>query len=325
MIDSPALLHLGGEKDIKLFELGRFAQVCGELPRSEAQTPRVVQFVGSRQRASAVKSLFPHNNLSRKKINSLASLRVDTASINHDSPLFFIESDPGAEHTDLLSVDRSHSDVLSLPLLRGQDPSTWNDVVHCRLLFLFADVVCLFLDDFADSESLSQRFQRWLDIKSASLLPHHLRPRLLLVTADPERVQSAETLWQMYQKCEARPFSSLQVVRLEGNLLSPASRVLRLRDVILSNSAEMHALREQHFVLFTAKHLQALFRAAAVHCSTSLQDPFDSLAAARQPLDNGDFNSHLGRYVALAQQHRIPYHEKHCLRRVGSSTRSLST
>jgi hypothetical protein len=311
MIDSPALLYLGGENEIRLFELGRFAQVCSQLPRPESQRPRIVQFVGGRQRASIVKHFFPFNNLSRKRHPCLASLRADNSTINHETPLFFIESDLHASSfVDLPSLDRDRSNVLPLSWLRGRDLSSSNDIVHCRLLFLFADVVCVFLDDFPTLEDFVQRFHEWLEIESASLLPGPLRPRVLFVTAEPERASVADSLCHIYQNSGKQNFSSVQVIRLESDSLGSTSRVLRLKDTVLTHSAQMFALREENYVLFTATHLQALFGAAAVHCSTTLQDPFDCLTAARRISNlRDDFTPHLGRFVALAQRYYVPYHD----------------
>lgn len=58
------------------------------------------------------------------------------------------------------------------------------DMLYVRLLFIFADTICLFADNFAGLESIALRLFLWVEISCVSSLPLSLRLRLLIVVCE---------------------------------------------------------------------------------------------------------------------------------------------
>lgn len=303
------LLQVAGDKGLVLYDFGRFEQVIRDLPNPNAQYPQLVHFVGGRRKDAALKQLFPHNNIRRSRPRSIANLHIDTSSIDADSPLLFLDSNPFVGITPVPKHANCH------PLI--QHPLTWyrhlnftvNDILHARLLFLFSDVVCVFVDDFPSLEDSALQLIRWARIGSASSLASHVRPRVIIVITDscvpPESAERCIESFchSVYEGCQDGlddTFGSIEILPLGS------SQPSQLKKVIGNQTMNMSNVRQHYNVRFSATHLGAFFKQAVAHLGKSVEAPFNFLSVARagNPVDD-DLLHHLTNFLRLAQKSKI--------------------
>lgn len=306
------LLQVAGDQGVALFEFGRFEKVTRDLPDPDAQYPRLVHFVGRRHKDTALKQFFPNNNIGRFRQQSITNLRADTTGIGTDSPLLFLDSDPFVGITTEPHPAKCHPST--------QYPLAWyphldftvNDIIHARLLFLFSDVICIFVDDFPSLEDCALQLIRWARIGSASSLSYHVRPRVVVVTSDscvpPETAELRLEAFchSVYEGCQHgldETFESVQIFRLGSDQLSPLARHRQLKEVIRNHTMETSDIRQRHGVRFSATHLAAFFKQAAANLAKSMEMPFSFLSATRvgNQIDD-DLLDHLTNFLRLAQK-----------------------
>jgi hypothetical protein len=308
-VENPGVLHLGGEGELRLFDTEQFHRVCSELPRPESQAPRVVHLIGRRQKTLALRSLLSHNNVQRSPTEYFAALRPDLSTINHENPLLFLDSDPFPKKT---VANVPHLPVIqsyALSWLRDDhNAEDVSDVVHARLLFTFADVVCIFLDDFPSLDKLFEKIEQWTRLGPSVDVDRAIRPRLLVVSGGSELPIVAARLLRGLQDAFCDTFSTAEPFFLGGENLSPSTRYHRLKEAILNHTTDILSLKQQRFLSFSAVHLGEFFHAATGHCAKTLSLPFDFLGTAR-PLAKSrrDISQHLYRFFQLCQRHHVSF------------------
>ncbi|ERF68658.1 hypothetical protein EPUS_05719 [Endocarpon pusillum Z07020] len=310
------LVEVEGEKDI--YDTGRFGRAINELPRPDEQYPSLVHFVGKKSKNLALKYLFPQNNIRRgASTNGSTNLRLDTTTIGSDRPLLFCDSDPFAAASTHGGWNLCHS-VVAYPLSWAPTTEyTTGEVVEARLLFLFSDVICVFVDDFSGLDQVAERIVRWVRIGSASSHPEALRPRLILVVSEKTLDKSFSDLrleefrHELYERCEdglAKVFSGVQVMQLGGDHLSPLARHCRLKDMMRANVSEMSNLRQKHMAAFSASHLKEFFVASVQHLAATVDTTLDFITTSRVGNEiSGDLSYHLYTFLVLGTTYKIPY------------------
>ncbi|KAJ9621802.1 hypothetical protein H2204_011718 [Knufia peltigerae] len=306
---SAGALYVGGEGELLLFDSGQFQRVCNDLPRPTSQMPRVIHFVGRQQKTLALKKILANNNVQRSPTQYFAGLRADLSTCNHDSPLLFLDSDPVSTTTDLRLHDvQSFQSHPLLWLREGADTKIVSDALHARLLFTIADLICVFLDDFSDIYDLTQQLEDWCRLGPASRHDGLVRPRLLVVSMGSDLPITAAGRLRKMQDTLSENFSIVQPLFLGGHALSPLARYQRLKDAIISHSADIHQLKRQRYLAFSALHLAEIFRATTLHCAKTLTVPCDILSIARpQSGQQRNISQHVSRFFQLCQQHRVTY------------------
>ena len=301
-VENPGILHLGGKDELRLFESDHFRRVCSDLPRPNSQTPRVVHLIGRRQKSLSLKGLLSHNNVQRSPGNYFAALRPDLSTVNQESPLLFLDSDPFPITT--IGEWPNLPVIQSYPLLwlqRGSNAEHVSDVLHARLL-------CVFLDDFSRPDSLFKKVEQWIGLGAGSNVDRAVRPRLLIVSRSNDLPVFVARLLLGLQDAFSDIFSSVQPLFLGGENMSLSARYYRLKEAISNNSMDILNLRRRRSLSFSATHLGEFFHAATLHSSKTMSVPFDFLASAWSAAEHGQhISQHLHRFFQLCQQHHTPY------------------
>jgi hypothetical protein len=194
-------------------------------------------------------------------------------------------------------------------------PYRLHDLVMCRLLFLFVDVVCIFADDLGGLDAVKSILLTWAHISSGSSLPVAVRPRIIIVTKGDKSVthdilEEKNLLFDLHAEADAlyQTFSDIRFCRLPSAELSSTARFLSLNAELSRRLHDARFVRLQKHVLFSATHLSDMFTLATQKFCASPLSKFDFIAATRQanPLD-GSFGSHLKEFLLLAGRSRIPY------------------
>ncbi|GKT51711.1 phospholipase A I [Colletotrichum spaethianum] len=180
------------------------------------------------------------------------------------------------------------------------------DHVYNRMLFPFADVVCLFADDVGGVEVVAQRLASWLTLETPST--SSVRPWLVVVTNGGEESSARNRLLEAVRKRTtvhvSERFHGVRVISLaDTSSRSLRRRLHSLRWDILSN--ELSYMAETKRVervlascLFAATHLAGLLRHATEQLGDADAPPLSFLAVSR--LDNpvaADLQAHLARFL----------------------------
>ncbi|CAI7656425.1 unnamed protein product [Penicillium crustosum] len=181
---------------------------------------------------------------------------------------------------------------------------------------MFVDVICIFEDDLGGLNAVQDMILTWAHIGSGSSLPHVVRPRIIVVLGQQSQSVTQDQLDEndfFFDLCAKEPsihhsFADIRFCRLPSEGLSPSARFLCLGADISRQLHDARFVRLQNQSLFSATHLDELFRLAAENLCVSPLATFDFISASRQHnLLDGSFGSHLMEFLLLAGKSRIPY------------------
>ena len=303
--DHLAWLQVIGVNDIRLLDPGHMYRLIRELRDPTTQKPSTLLFLGKYTKNLALREIFPRNNFKKGLCDGVATLRSDNTSTYSDKPILFAESDPGQAIP--LAADRYTSGTESFPIqwTEGTSAGQLYNILHARLFCLFADIICIFADDFIDFDQVIQLLVSWTAAGSANTQFSEVRPRVVVVRRGDEPSPSStydilkiEDL-QHGLHCEAlrKCFSSIKVFHLPARQLSPLARFRRLKELLWREIDEMRVIRESLGCLYSAEHTASFFHLAVAHTAATLDRPFNFVLESRignevQP----DLGRHLSRF-----------------------------
>lgn len=285
----PAWLQLSGSPQAIIQDEHQLQRIVQGLTNPASQTPSLVLFVGPREKEHILRNLFPFNNFKRntKRYSGTINIRIDTTTLNSDHPVLFADSDPFRPCFESLNTTQCHETSSYLTSWKASSNENLYDIVHARLICLFADVVCFLCTDAWGEDSVVERLYSWVAAGPPSDVPPLLRPRIIIVVKGDDvsptyNVLQLEDLRFHLRHEELRNhFSSVTVLRLAGERVSSLSRHRRLRELISRNLDETRYLRRSLRCLFSASHLATLFVASLRHLSITKTESFDALIASR--------------------------------------------
>lgn len=260
-------------------------QVLDKLPDPANQRPSIVLFLGRAAKEAARKAMFPH--ASAKRSRGLARIRVDNSTVNHDEPLLVADLDIRKAYSGYRPPRSPNGEVrhrVEWPSDRTQRSIV--DTTVSKLLLLFVDVVCLFLDDFATRETGFRLFQQWVE---EGQFARPWSPKVIFVT-------SRERQTTLPSFGEAQPI----VATLERKKFSHAFDYAGLRSIILENVQVARDSRKTSRMHFSAVHLRTLFETGLQHTAKYLVIGFDFIQATRHcnKID-ASFTQHLQGFLQL--------------------------
>lgn len=260
-------------------------KVLGSLPDPANQHPSTILFLGRAAKEAARKAMFPH--ASAKRSRGVARIRVDDSTTNHDEPLLVADLDIRKAYSGY-RPPRSPSGELRHRVEWPSDRTQRGivDTTVSKLLLLFVDVVCLFLDDFVTCETGFRLFRQWMEERQFA---RPWSPRVIFVTSR-ERQTTLPTFG------EAQPV----VASLERKKFSHALDHSGLKRIILENVEVAKDSRKTSRMRFSAIHLRTLFETGLQHTAKRLVPGFDFIRATRHfnKID-ASFTQHLQRFLQL--------------------------
>ena len=180
------------------------------------------------------------------------------------------------------------------------------NVLYVRLFCLFADVVCVFADDFADFDHAVQLLKSWAAAGSASVHFDKIRLRVVIVrrgdTASPSPTYDLLRIDDLQQGLHTRSlkefFSSIKVLHLATEQLSPLARFRRLKELLWREMDEICQAQQNLGCLYSAEHITRFFCMAVAYTAASMSQPFDFILASRRGNDiKPDVVHHLSRFM----------------------------
>jgi hypothetical protein len=298
-----------------LVDRGRMGHIVAELTDPESQHPALCVFLGAGRKDAALQQLYTQNNIKRHNSNARIRLRYDIALWESTRPVLFADGDLGCSpRSTYTNTDREggHKHLVSWDCVSMEIALL---VIWSRLVFLFADIVCIFADDFPDLVHVARLLVDCVEMRSASSLPTAIRPRVIVVVAATETItaQTEQFYRQLYSvsyRSVFESFSAVNIVQLENNRLSATIRFERLRALIVRQLDDMRTVRQDCGVLPNAIHLEELFHCAARHTASNIQQPFDFVKATRaRYMVPSQLGAHLAHYQEIGGRAGVCYEQ----------------
>ncbi len=306
-------LHVAGGKEVALINPGRLARVIGELTNPATQQPSVLLFIGRKAKTQALRELFP-NHIKKGRNDGIATLRIDNTSLYSDHPVLFAESDPSA--TVASNPNASCHESESFPIRWANTMTLHNayDILHTRILCPFSDVLCIFADDFPNFNSVVDRLKTWAVAGGGSSPLEHVRPSVVIVkrgggaSASPthDLLEMQDVQFSLDQKVLKDSYSSIKVLHLADEQISPLARFRRLKELLWRQMDEMRNVRLRSRCLYSAVHLNKFFQMAVSQTAASVLRPFNFVTASRLGNEVGpDHADHLTSFFRLGVDHGL--------------------
>ena len=284
-------LRFSDVKDVALVDTGRLIRLISELDDPSNQWPTFLLFVGRKAKQIALKEIYPYNNV-RKGVNEgIVTLRSEKTSIHTKYPIFFAESDPFTPITPRSEFHAYCHDVSSTPLQWTKSISNdLFDIVYARLFGLFIDVLNIFADDFKDFDSVIRKLTTWASLGRTSFSQEGVHLKVIIVkrgvglnsTSTFDSLTSEGMRYKLNQQSLIRFFSSITVLHLADQQISPLARHRRLKELIQRQTEEMRHLQLLNGCLYSALHLNYFFNDAVKHTAHTVQTPFGFVLSSRK-------------------------------------------
>ena len=229
-------LDIGIQENSRLavIDTGRLKSVISQLGDPEKQFPSICAFLGGRTKNHALQQIYPRNNIKRHNSSSKIRLRYDVASLGRVQPILF--ADGNTIHNNRNSPLPTLSAGVGLPISWSCPSAQFLlSTLWERLVFLFTDVVCIFVDDFPETEDVVDLLMSCLRVRFASSLSPRLLPRFIIISGDKESISTEEILQRVRDRNRnakgsddmPEPFSEIRSIQLPSYhvLLEPPHNV----------------------------------------------------------------------------------------------------
>jgi len=296
--------YLSGRESLHLHYGTRTSNVVHEMAAPDKQYPSMIFFIGRQCKDAALREMFPNNNIRRGNRDGIVN-----------TPLLFADGNPLAPIPIRLGDTTCHEqNTLPLAWSAPQDQSILH-FMYARLVALFSNVICIFAEDLGGLDGVAKLLKRWIEKGDASTLPTRVRPRVIIVLREEEEAATHGVL-QMEdlqhelrdQEARAKAFSSISLIYLAGEYISPLARHRRLKEVLLAEVEVSRLERIEQRLHFSAVHFDAFFKSAIHHLARSSDEPFDFIESSRlQNRVQDDYSDHIATFVALSNDVFISY------------------
>jgi hypothetical protein len=228
------------------------------------------------------------------------SLQLDVDMAFSDRPVFIARSDPARCSNLTPEPEMTLCHWHTVRELQNST-ATSGDLVHdfyCKVLYGFADVVCLFASELKGFRGVVDCLEAWFKrVQRQSRTP---RPRMLVIAApDEERSPTdvqKELMTSVHERCGPLNDDLLSCIAVFVQHKSRQS----LKDRIRWETDVSRNTRAQTNTLFSALHWEQLFNRACDNFVAFGNEPFDIAAAARL---HRPVSASLGKHLADVLTH----------------------
>ena len=305
------VVHARAER--KLIYDNKLQSLTADLQSADAQWPSIALFLGNRTKSEAIRTLFPHTSFhSRRRNDSVFHLRSEKTSTGSKYPLYLGEADPNIASCGLeLGKTRCHTQLV-LPVA-WQSPARFVDLVLARLVFPFANVLCIFASDCGGYEGVCNLLTEWALLAEGNHYPYAARPRVLVVSHDSDEIFANAIgvdglKHDINQRADSdRAYASVQVLQIPSQSSTDKPRYLKVKNALLNALDRSRADRITNSLHFNAEQQAALFKRSAVHFAQTIREPFNYIQEARYGMEvDAQLVHHIEHVGRLARQAKIP-------------------
>ena len=269
-------IGVGENKTFIIRDHGQLGHILSELPDPGHQYPKLLVFLGDRIKDIALQKLFPNNNIRRSRPTASIGLRIDNSSVRLKEPCLFVDGGVGPWNPIPCQVQAG---VRDYPIAwRATSAEAAIQLIYTRLVFLFADVICIFADDFLSIQSVAQFLIDCASLRSASSLP--VRPRIIVISSDSRVNEFYQEFLKGDQKQVIDSFPVVKLIYVDCSMESAFRD--RLHASIRAQVEDVQEARYDHGAYFSGLHLHGLFDLAVKHLSSNNSSPFNFVKATRE-------------------------------------------
>ncbi|KAJ5255846.1 hypothetical protein N7505_010997 [Penicillium chrysogenum] len=291
---------------------GRLRRVVSELCDQDNQYPSLCVFLGGKTKNHALQHLYPLNNIKRHESKAPIKLRYDVASLQSRRPVLLADG-------DIPNTDKLYPTV-ALGAGVGH-PVPWNNysaakilqVLWSQLIFVFTDVVCIFIDDAACLEKVVHFLVSCLQLPPTSSFPSRHLPRAIFIYGPSKAggIPNTELLYRRIQECGYNDlsglFSSSISLSLQDDNFSDITRSQRIKASITEQVDAISSFRQENQARPNGTHLIALFQSALQHTLNGVSHPFDFVKATRKDRPVSlCAEPHLAHYLEIGHRANLP-------------------
>jgi hypothetical protein len=294
---------------------GRLQRVVSELCDQDNQYPSLCVFLGGKTKNHALQQLYPLNNIRRHESEAPIKLRYDVASLESRRPVLLADGE--IPNTDRFYTAKRFDAGVGHPL-------SWNNysaakillVLWSRLIFVFTDVICIFIDDAACIEEVVQFLVSCLQLRTASSFPSRYLPRVIFiygpsVRKDERDMSDIGLLNKGIQESGYNDlfglFSKSTSLYLQDNNFSDITKFQRIKALITEQVDAVSSIRQENQARPNGTHLNALFQLAIQHTLKDISHPFDLVKATRRDRPvSWCAESHLAHYLEIGHCANLP-------------------
>ncbi|EED20944.1 conserved hypothetical protein [Talaromyces stipitatus ATCC 10500] len=262
------------------FSIQEHAALCRlmeKMPNPATQYPRVWAFLGSDRKNECLQAIFAENTFVRADSYTTIRLRGDAASLHSKSPIFFADGDPWDDSTVSYSKVARRGSIFPIEWSGSTTAAEVHRSLYSQVLFLFADVVCLFLEDCRPGYDITKLIGNH---ESVNGLPAKTRPRLIIIVGDPEKTNWSSAV--DYSQHSGN-FSEISIFPMTGGERVPDPDYDRLKVLLLMHSQEIQTLRQDYIGRVSTTELERYLHFAIKHLAKSNEHSFDFVRSCRAP------------------------------------------
>lgn len=312
-------LDIGILEDSRLAVLdsGRLQRVVAELSDPANQYPSLRAFLGGKAKSHALQQLYPLNNIKRHVSEAQIKLRYNVASLDSREPILLADGD--IPHLEKFSPTKRLQAGVGIPV-------SWDNysagkmllALWSRVIFIFADMICIFIDDTSTLEKVVQFLVNCLQLGSASPFPQSLLPRVIFIYGNVMHREETDMPDTDLLYCKIQNsghhdlsglFSGITFIYLQDDL-SDTARFQRIRAVIAEQADAISFIRQEYQARPNGAHFTALFQLALRHTLHDIANPFDVMNATRKDRPvNPCAESHLAHYLEIGNRAQLQLRE----------------
>ncbi|KAL6722254.1 hypothetical protein ACLMJK_001361 [Lecanora helva] len=159
---------------------------------------------------------------------------------------------------------------------------------------MFADVLCIFANDFKGFEEVVERLKAWTILGKPSAQMEYIKPSVIIVkqgtgscpSATYDLLERLDVELSLLQREFIEFFSSIIVLHLADEQISSFSRHRRLKELIRRQITGQRQLRQTRGCLYNALHLSHSFSEAVAHTACTIEQDFNFLLSVRKEFVN---------------------------------------
>ena len=311
--DHISWLHVCDRKDSFIYHDDRVTRVFQELSDVQTQHLIMICFLERKRKIAVMRELFSRNNFKRSHHSDFVNLRLDFATIKSNFSLLLLNSDSLSLTPQQMNLSLCHHEKIlsTIWFTRWQHRST--NTIYDRLVFLFCDVICIFVENLEELGQVTQLLFVWFRVESASSLSERVRSRVVIIVESEtnsmihsflnlEKLRFSLQQKNLIQRSEV--FASITLMRLAKTQLSALARFRRLKKVILKKTNTTRAVRVEKRVLFSTKHIRRFLHHVIQHTAFFVIESFNFVAISRLSNEiRNDYETHLCVFLNLIMRY----------------------
>lgn len=289
-----------------LVDTGRLHELVHGMYHPRTQYPSVTYFSGNTNRLRALKALFPHNNITRSGPTGLCRLHLSTGTASTENPLFFGEGNLVTHSSlgDSKSTKAATEKNRQFHIQGSETLSAAKVYQHAiaRTILPWVNILCLFVDTAAELHNARQLLEIHRGNFTIGTQPMPHLTRVMIITTGDKDGDVGEGDRDLMQHQEVKKFSSnVQFLDLRHRSdLSATAAFEPLRRIMLEEIQMNRAVRMERGILWSAWHLNHLWKQSIHSVAREQESPLDCLQIARKYHCTGaSFSPHLLEFMTI--------------------------